>query len=118
MLDDLRPRQACVSRKGGNENLRRRKRGEMASEARTPCYRYTNGSGESRGNLRGGATTVITLSETRQCSEAYNVYDLDRAIPGARAECVFGDQIPVNGKHLPLVFVPRLDRELIECYIE
>ena len=90
----------------------------MASVARTPCYRYTNESEELRGNLRGGETTVITLSETRYCSETYSAYDFDCAIPGARAECVFGNQIPVNGKHLPLVFLPGLDRELIECYIE
>ena len=86
--------------------------------ARTPHCRYTNGSEESRGNLRGGATTITTLSATFQCSETYNVYNLDRAIPGARAECVFGNQIPVDGKHLPLVLLPGLDRELIEGDVE
>ena len=90
----------------------------MASVARIPRCRYTNGSEESRGNLRGGATTVITQSETPRSCETYKVYDLDGAIPGARAECIFGNQIPVDGKHLPLVFLPGLDRELIECYIE
>ena len=90
----------------------------MASVAKTPCYRYTNESEELRGNLRGGATTIITLSETLYCSETCNAYDFDRAIPGTRAEFVFGNQIPVNGKHLPLMFLPGLDRELIECYVE
>ena len=47
--------------------------------------------------------------------EAYYLYC---AIPGAGAEGIFGDEIPVHGENLPLVFLPRLDRKFIQRYVE
>ena len=44
--------------------------------------------------------------------------DFDGAVPGARAECVFGDQVPVHGEDLPLVLLPRLDGEFVEADVE
>lgn len=31
-------------------------------------------------------------------------YNFDSAIPGTRAECIFGDQIPLNSEYLSIVF--------------
>lgn len=45
-------------------------------------------------------------------------YDLDGPVPGARAECVFCDEIPVHGEYFPLVLLPRLDGEFVKTDIE
>ncbi len=45
-------------------------------------------------------------------------YNLDTPVPGTRAEGVFPNQVPVNSEHLPLMFLPRLDRELVQPDIE
>lgn len=45
-------------------------------------------------------------------------YNLDGAIPGTRAKCVLGDEVPMNGEDLPLMLLPGLDGELVERYVE
>lgn len=46
------------------------------------------------------------------------LYYFNGAIPRARAESIFRDQIPVHGINLPFMLLPRLDGELIQGDIE
>ena len=45
-------------------------------------------------------------------------HDLHSAVPGAGAETVFCDEIPVHGVDLTLVLLPRLHGELVEADVE
>ena len=59
------------------------------------------------------AVRLVICSE--RVEKAHNLYG---AVPRARAEGIFGNEVPVHGEDLPLVLLPRLDREFIEHYIE
>lgn len=45
-------------------------------------------------------------------------YDFHGAVPGARAECVFCNQVPVDGEHFSHVLLPRLDGKFVKTDIE
>ena len=40
-------------------------------------------------------------------------YNFDSSVPGAGAECVLSNEVPVNGKDFALVLLPGLDRKFI-----
>lgn len=44
--------------------------------------------------------------------------DPNSAVPAARAEAVFGNEIPVHTEHLALVLLPLLDGEFIRRAVE
>lgn len=45
-------------------------------------------------------------------------YNFDSAIPGTRAEFIFGDQIPLDSENLSTVFWPNLHWKLVKGDIE
>ena len=45
-------------------------------------------------------------------------YDFDGAVPGAGAEGVFRDEVPVHGEDFALVLLPGLDGEFVEADVE
>lgn len=55
--------------------------------------------------VEGGEAEVVT-------------YDFYGAVPGARAECVFCNEVPVNGEYFTLVLLPRLDGKFGKTDIE
>ena len=45
-------------------------------------------------------------------------YDSNCTVPRARAECVFGHEVPVHGEDFSHVLFPRLDGEFVNANVE
>lgn len=74
--------------------------------------------GEERGRARGGPLFVVVVSLIKGGAGPFTAYHFDRAVPGAGAEAVFCDEVPVHGEDLSVVLLPRLDGEFVEADVE
>lgn len=48
----------------------------------------------------------------------WETYDFYGTVPGAGAECVFADEIPVDGEDFALVLLPGLNGEVVDADVE
>lgn len=94
--------------------------GGWGAEIEEPEVRVAGDGGEEGGRVRGegGGVGAGVDGEGEEGGWARWVPNSNCTVPGARAECVLGHEVPVHGEDFSHVLFPGLDGKLVNTNVE